>query len=321
MDYYVCEDLNSEDVMRAMAESDLSNEQVRMLAHWLGLGGYLFELSPMTVEKMIFIHSNVDYNFTAKELNWLTFSSEVARGKTEAGINIFVFKMLCTSEDYYVPSAALIKIFNLAFPENNLFFFKVGSKFAIGCKRTFLSTPPNNFCITALFDSDSLDGIEALVDELSYAKTIVDYPRILLAYSPQEDVLSKPIDQDRFNPDYLVFLDEIQSMYGVNTSSEKEHYVASFFDLPSHHISYRETCEILRDIAEEEGMSSYELLDAAMVAEERALRQIEVVEVESERDSSSAQDNLPRFSEEAYKNAETMLAEALKRMEDNATSE
>lgn len=321
MDYYVCEDLNSEDIMRAMAEGDLSHEQVGMLVRWLGLGGYLLELSPATAEKMIFIHSNVDYNFTAKELNWLTFSSEMVQGKTEAGINIFAFKMLCTPEDYYVPSAALIKIFNLAFPENNLFFFKVGTKFAIGCKRTFLSAPPNNFCITALFDGDSIDNIEALVDELSYAKNIVDYPSILLAYSPQEDVFSKPIDQDKFNPDYLVFLNEIQSMYGVNTSSEKEHYVASFFDLPSQHISYRETCEILRDIAAEEGMSSYELLDAARVAEERVLRQIEVGEFESERDGSSAQDNLPRFSDEAYQNAETMLAEAFKRMADNATSE
>ena len=113
-----------------------------MLVYLLGIGEYLPEFAPMTAERMLFIHSNVDYNFTAIELNWLTFTSEMFKGQTDTGINIFAFEMSCSSDDYYIPSAALIKIFNVAFPGDNLFVFKVGQNFSIGCKRTFLSEPP-----------------------------------------------------------------------------------------------------------------------------------------------------------------------------------
>lgn len=308
MNYCVCEDFNNEDFLQIMANDNLSHEQIKMLVHLLELGEYSPEFAPMTAERMLFIHSNIDYNFTAKELNWLTFASETLKGETEAGINIFAFEMACSSDDYYIPSAALIKIFNVAFSGDNLFIFKVGQNFSIGCKRTFLSKPPNNFCISALLGEDTLDVMDALIDELSYATTIMDYPPVLLAFSPQESTFQKSIDQSQFDPDYLLFLDEIQSMYGVDTLSEKERYIASFSDEKNQSISYRAACDVLYDIAVGEEISSFDFLNAAMVAEEKALRQ-RIISADS--DNSNAGDSLPEFSEEAYKNAEVMLIEIL----------
>lgn len=308
MNYCVCEDLNNEDILQAMADANLSHEQIKMLVHLLELGEYLSEFDPMSAERMLFIHSNVDYNFTAKELNWLTFTSGMLKGQTEVGVNIFAFEMACSSDDYYIPSAALIKIFNVAFPGDNLFVFKVGPYFSIGCKRTFLSESPNNFCISALLGEDTIDVVDALIDELSYAANITDYPSVLLAFSPQENTFQKSIDQGRFDPDYLIFLDEIQSMYGVDTSSEKERYIASFSDERPPSVSYRAACDILYDIAVGEEISSFDFLDAAMVAEERALRQRIMPDTS---DDLNAENTLPELSEEAYKNAEVMLTEML----------
>lgn len=308
MNYCVCEGLNSEDILQAMADTNLSHEQIKMLVYLLGIGEYSPEFAPMTAERMLFIHSNADYNFTAKELNWLIFTSGMLKGQTEAGINIFAFDMSCSPDDYYIQSAALIKIFNVAFPGDNLFIFKVGQNFSIGCKRTFLSEPPNNFCISALFGEDTLDFIDALIDELSYAATIMDYPPVVLAFSPQEGTSQKSIDQSRFDSDYLLFLDEIQSMYGVDTSSEKERYVSSFSDEKDQSISYRVACDILHDIAVGEEISSYDFLDAAIVAEERALKQQIMPADPDGPDVGNAQQG---FSEEAYQNAEVMLTEML----------
>lgn len=308
MNYYVCEDLNSEDILQTIADADLSHEQIRLLAYLLALGEYSPEFAPMTAERMLFIHSNIDYNFTAKELNWLTCTSEMLKGQTEAGINIFAFEMSCSPDDYYIPSAALIKIFNVAFPGNNLFVFKVGPKISIGCKRTFLSEPPNNFCISALLGKDTLDFMDALIDELSYATTITDYPPVLLAFSPQESTFQTPLDQSRFNPDYLLFLDEIQSMYQVDTSSEKERYITSFSDEKTTSISYRAACNILFDVGVGEEISSLDILNAAMVAEERAISQ-RIATVTS--DDLNPGDPLSVFSEAAYQNAAVMLTEML----------
>lgn len=216
--------------------------------------------------------------------------------------------MSCSSDDYYIPSAALIKIFNVAFPGDNLFVFKVGQNFSIGYKRTFLSEPPNNFCISALLGEDTLDFMDALIDELLYATSIIDYPPVLLVFSPQESSCQKYIDQSRFNPGYLLFLDEIQSMYGVDTSSEKERYIASFSDEKSQSVSYRAACDILYDIAIGEKMSSYDFLDAAMEAEERPLRKRIVPD---DSDDFNSEITLSEFSEEAYQNAEVMLINML----------
>lgn len=90
MNYCVCEDLNNADILHAMADANFSHEQIKMLMYLLGIGEYLPEFAPMTAERMLFIHSNEDYNFTAKELNWLTFTSEMLKGQTDTGIKIYL---------------------------------------------------------------------------------------------------------------------------------------------------------------------------------------------------------------------------------------
>lgn len=308
MECRTCEDFDSGDFFRTMTGPNLSHEPIKMLAQLLGLGEYMPEFAPMTAEKMLFIHSNVDYTFTAKELSWLTSTSEMLKGRTEAGINIFVFKMSCSPDDYYIPSAALIKIFNIAFSEDNLFVFKVGKRFSIGCRRTFFSNPPNNFCITSLFGEDTPGYMDELMEELFYAAAITNYPSVLMAFSPQENAFQRSFDQSRFDIDYLLFLDEIQSMYGVDTSLEKERYIVSFSDEHDQGVSYRTACNVLHDIAVGEKMSSLEFLDAAISAEETVPRQ---KTVPADSDDESAGNALLEFSEEAYQNAEVMLTEML----------
>lgn len=312
MNYCVCEEFNSRDVIQAIMQDELSHEQINQLTYLLGFSEYLHEFAPMTAERMIFVHSKADYNFTSKDLNWLAFTSEVLRGKTETGINIFAFRMSCLPDDYYIPCAAMIKIFNIAFPEDNLFVFHVDQKLAIGCKRTFFSAPPNNFCISALFGEDALDNIEELFEELSYATSIADFPLTVLAFSPQESVASKPIDQSRFNPDYLLFLDEFQSMHGVDTSLERECYLASFSKEERHAISYREACDTLYDIAIGEEVSSLDILDAAMVAEEKAIQGRLIPSVKQNFDELTDEHISTGFSKEAFLDAEVMLTEMLK---------
>ena len=313
MDYHVCEYFNSEDIFSQNSEIDLSYERIKILIYLFGLDIYLSEFWPMTAERMIFIHSEVDYNFTAKELSWLDFSSEMVKWKTETGINIFAFKTACSPDDYYIPSAAIIKIFNIAFSEDNLFVFEVGQGIAVGCKRTFLNEIPNNFCVSMLFDGDTLDSINALIDELSYAMTIRDYLSALLVFSPQEGTFQKSVDQRQLDPDYLLFLDETQSMYGVNVSLEKEHYIASFSEEKSQPISYRAACNILCDVAIGEDMSSYDFVDAAMEAEEKASK---LRLASADLDGPDITNMLPKLSEAAYQNAEIMLTEMLEHPSD-----
>lgn len=99
-------------------------------------------------------------------------------------------------------------------------------------------------------------------------------------------------------------------MYGVDTSSEKERYIASFSDEKSQSVSYRAACDILYDIAIGEEMSSYDFLDAAMEAEERPLRKRIVPD---DSDDFNSEITLSEFSEEAYQNAEVMLINMLER--------
>lgn len=88
--------------------------------------------------------------------------------------------------------------------------------------------------------------------------------------------------------------------------------MASFSKEERHAISYREACDTLYDIAIDEEVSSLDILDAAMVAEEKAVQGRLIPSVKQNYDELTDEHISAGFSKEAFLDAEVMLTEMLK---------
>lgn len=265
---------------------------------------------PRSAANLLLVHGDSEYPFTSDDLSWLSFSNQVFIGEHMPEYNLFCIEAACPPAEYYIACAALIKLFNQAFPQRNLFLFRMDLSIAFGCKRDFDRDIPGNFCVTKCFEASLDSGILDFLTELPLMD-VADLPWLVMEYSPQErggagarQAGMKP------DPDYLRFLKEFSSFYGVDTMREYERYVSQFEQRRPYRITYRDAVEVLSGITGEKGMSSYETLDAAVEAEgDCGLAQTAAENVDAE--PAPAEDSAREFSPEAFLNADVMLDEML----------
>lgn len=265
---------------------------------------------PRSAANLLLVHSDCECSFSSNDLSWLGFAGHVLIGKTAFGYDLFCLEVNCAPAEYYTVCAALIKLFNQAFTQKKLFLFRMDSAAAFGCKRDLDWDVPGNFCVTERFDLSPDSEILDFLTELPLTGA-GDLPWLVMKYSPQER--SEPVN--RFygtgpDLDYLQFLQEFSSLYGVDTTSESEWYLSQFERRQSGGITYQDAKEMLSDIGNTGENSSYEVLDAAIEAEKRS----RAVQTGPEAEPAGplwAQEGGREFSPEAYLNAEIMLDEIL----------
>lgn len=222
--------------------------------------------------------------------------------------NLFFVDLSVDPEEYYITSAAVIKIFNSVFPGNNQYIFKAGKALASGCKRDFFSNIPNNFCVTQLFTFDALKEYVYFFEEalLSDEEAL---PYLVMQYSPQERLPEKVSNKQReASLDYMRFLRELNAVYGVDTSKEYARYIESFTQAQSEMATYSDVCAILHYVGESKDTSSYDVLEDAleqMTESSSNNRTRTVIEYILDNDATD-------FSPEAFENAELMLKEMLR---------
>lgn len=275
--------------------------------------------APVNAARLILVYSQSDYTFTSSDLLWLNDVEMVLSYKISDNESLFFIDMSCGEQDYYISCAAIVKIFNIAFSTRNVFVFRICDSIALGMARDLLNKIDNNFVITGLVNSCNYSEYVGFFEELSCC-SLQELPMIIRDYSPAERLPDLCYDKYNIDPEYITFLDEFQSFYGVDTTTEKRRYYYSFIDNDENYeendtsqyvrISYQEACSALRFVANDnENRSSYDELTTAQQAEEKSRK------ISSYPDYSSEPIGYyeieKKYSKEAFKNAEQLLKEIL----------
>lgn len=307
MSGYSLWELDIRELIRDFTEEDLSAASVEAFWKGMGLGEVNVSSGPMSAEKMLMVYSNSDYSFTSDDINWLSTASKVISCENENGLQLYFIEMLCDEEDYYIPCAAQIKLFNVVFPGKNIFIFKLNTGIAFGSARDLEGSFENNFCVSALISVVNSPQYSALIDELQFAD-VNDIPAVIIHYSPQEET-NVPTSYDDvkrvIDPDYLCFLDEVEAFFGESAENEREHYLSGNDSVQRIAESYRDACKQLSRTAKRDDHTSYDELEKAEEAEEKAARYVFTV------DSGQLTEEDRGLSDEAYLDAEVMLKELL----------
>lgn len=311
MNSYSLWDFEIQELVQDFVEEDLSVKSADAFLNGLGLGTYDVISGPMSAMKMLLVYSNTVYSFTPEDLNWLSAASKVISGFCENELQMYFVEMHCNEDDYYIYCAALVKIFNVVCPGKNVFIFKLDSGFAVGASRSFEKCLSNNFCVSALIKTRDVSKYAEFIDELQYADPN-DIPSIIIHYSPQEEanVATKHSKVNRvIDPDYLLFLDEVEAFYGVSAENERKHYLSNVNNSKVATESYKNACLQLSRTATNDDFTSFDELIAAERAEKKAADSIF-----TEKNTLSEEAGKNPFNEnETYLNAEVMLNELLNR--------
>ena len=312
-----------DEVMLDFIDADFSSEAAEQVLDKIAYGAYNEMYAPSSAARLVLVHSESDYAFTSDDLSWLSVAQNVLSYNLSESDDtaLFFLDMACNTEDYYVCCAAVIKVFSIAFPGNNLFVFKVDNKIAIGSKRDFENSLKNNFAISGLFSERTIDEFEGFFESLEIAD-LYEIPSVIIQYSPQEKETERNYDKNQIDPDYISFLSEFQSVYGVDTSRERYRCLSEYTVNDLQVTDTYHSAEIELDgIADEQMTSSYEELDMAQKAEEKALS-IKFLSGDGNSSIGPLEEQIPEFSEEAFMDAEQMLKEMLgKDDEDNKGEE
>lgn len=301
-----------DEIMMDFIDADFSSRAAEQALDAIAYGAYNEMYAPSSAARLVLVHSESDYTFTSDDLSWLSVAQNVLSYKLSEleDTAVFFLDMGCSAEDYYVSCAAVIKVFSIAFPGNNLFVFKVDNKIALGSKRDFKNSIKNNFAISGLFSERTVENYEDFLESLEFAD-LYEIPTVIIQYSPQEKEIERNYDKNLIDPDYISFLSEFQSIYGVDTSRER---YRCLFEYPINDRqatdTYHSAASELAGIADEQMTSSYEELDMAQKAEEKAIS-IKFISEESNSSIGPLEEQMPEFSEEAFMNAEQMLKEML----------
>lgn len=296
-----------EDAIEELIAEELYPQTIEKALTNMGFGACNELYAPTSATHLLLVHSQSEYNFTSNDLEWLECAATVFSYETDNGENIFFVEMTCNIDDYYVSCAAIVKLFNIAFPAENLFVFRISDNVAFGMARELDRTIPHNFAVTGLINRINMYSYEELIYDFT-STLICDLPQLIISSSPQEQYEERNYDSTHINPDYLSFLDEFESFYGADTSLEKARFLN---DAAVRQVSgnYKTACEELKAIVEDNSISSYEDLDAAEAAEEKT-RHVQVPN-SNEGESRTLDEPILGFSKDAFNDAEQMLKEML----------
>ena len=265
-------ELDMRELIRDFSEQTLSAESAVEFLEGLGLGRIVMQSSPMSAEKLLMVYSHTDYAFTTDDLGWLSAAPVIISGSCENGLQVYAVELLCDKDDYYISCAAIIKLVNTIIPGANFFLFKVDDSFALGTARSLENTDDNSFCVTGLINRNNVVDFIEFFDELTYCSPN-EIPWAIMRYSPQEDsALIRDYDQRRTqNPDYLTFLDEVESFYGESAESERKRFFSELEAPEAVPESYKDTSKQLAMVARKDNATSYDVLERAEEAERKAV--------------------------------------------------
>jgi len=278
-----------------------------------GVGACYPQYALCTAVHLALVFGCQEYVFTADDLSWLSTATEVLLYKISSEISLLFIGMDCSEDEYYSCCAAIVKILNAAFPQKNIYIFKIDKSVAIGSARNFENECPNNFTVSARITKNCVENYIDFLESLYYSD-IDEIPYYILQYSPQEGASSFKYDQYLNEQADPILLDESEPLYYDESYENKTHIFSFDADQQEPFVTYKSACKELRGIAEREQVSSYSDLDAATTAEEKA-KQVHIEESNENNiiESDYIEDT---FSDKAFANAETMLKEMLNKDSD-----
>ena len=162
----------------------------------------------------------------------------------------------------------------------------------MGSMRSFNSNSDSNFCVTQLFVEESLPTAAEFFDELLFDKYEA-IPSTIINYSPQERF--EYVKPHKHDSEWDCFEEQIS------------------FDCPEDPIIYathKEACDVLKNIVNEGDISSLDVLEEALLSEEKVLSA--PIGFEGSDGEPLAFEDEDTYSADAYADAEQMLKEMLK---------
>lgn len=296
------------EVLQDYVRTPMQIDTIQVVMDHFGLNMYQSADHIRTASNLALVYGDQEYTFSSDDLVWLSCCDAVALCRGEYR-NLFFAEMNVEEEDYYITCSAIIKLFNCIFPGNNQYIFKIRSGLAFGCKRNIEKNCRNNFCVTQLFEGE---GLKECVYFLEEALLSDEYslPYAVMEYSPQERMTEyKASKQSEASLDYIRFLREVQSIYGIDTSREYTRYVDSFTQAQGQRgLSYLDVCALLQYIGESSDQSSYDILSDALAQEELTKN------IGNFGTVVDPADDLPLgYSPEVLMDAERLLKEMLKK--------
>lgn len=316
MSSYSLWELNMQELIQDFTGGELTEATAEAFLKGIGFDEIEISSLPMSTERRLLVYGNADYAFTSDDLNWLSAAPKVVTGLYAGSINVYVIEVACDEDDYYTYCAALIKLFNVVFGEKSIFFFKLEGAFAVGSSRNYENNMGNSFCVSALIHASDVSQYADFLDELAYVDSD-EIPPLIIRYSPQEKVItpSKYYCGQAADPDYLSFLDKVEAFFGESTQRERNRYLFADEEHNQQNETYKDTCKRLASTAEDDGITSLEVLEEAETAEEKAVMH------KIESSPGQIEESTATFSDKAYENAEVMLNELLGRDRIDPTKE
>ncbi len=290
MNYFDYWEYDTIDFLKRFIEAELDCSSVKDFLKRFELEHYELSIDLKEAKRILLVYGNSEYTFSSIDLSWISDRTKALVCNFENRNLIFV-DLDSSRDTYYVSSAAFIKMFNKAFPKNNCYVFKTCGGLAVGSMRCFDMDVGSNFCITQLFQESTLNLAAEFFNEIMFDK-YEDIPAIIISYSPQERYEYLQRRKEPLEWDHALY--------------------QTTFDYPEEPIiyaTYKETCGILQHVVSEDSVSSFDVLEAAMISEQKAMG----VPTSSDEDNqtSTSFEEEAGFSAEAYADAEQMLKEML----------
>lgn len=292
MNYYDYWEFDTIDFLRYFIRLDLDFSSVKEFLKRFELEHYEISIDLKEAKRILLVYGDSEYMFSSTDLSWISDRTK-ALVCTFENRNLIFVDLDSSRDTYYISSAVFIKIFNNAFPKNNCYVFKTCDGLAVGSMRCFDLSIANNFCVTQLFHESTLHIAAEFFDEIFFDK-YDEIPAIIINYSPQEQY------------------DYVQRYNAVSEWDRLlEQSTCDFIEEPIIYTTYRETCGILHHVANDDSGSSFDVLESAIVSEQKA------VDVSTSSDDGNHDwlnfDEESKYSAEAYADAEQMLKEMLKK--------
>lgn len=275
------------DFFERFLSENINKNNVNKFLEWFGVEHYNCKYDSIDVKKLLLVYSSSDYAFSSKDLEWLLDGTSVSLYSFDDN-NIVFIDLPSAKDSYYVNSAAFIKLFNRAFPGKNRFVIKINESIAFGSSRLADESFNNNFCVTRLFEASSMELLTFL-DEVDF-ENHSNFVLSIVSFSPQEQYEYCPVPKREIEKD------------GEQLSLWKNDDFQIF-------ITYKEACKVLEHVASEHNLSSFDVLQEALLSEEKVLSAPiapigsngTILDFDSEDD----------YSADAYADAEQMLKEML----------
>ena len=278
------------DFFERFLSENINKNNVNKFLEWFGVEYYNCKYDSIGAKKLLLVYSSSDYTFSSRDLGWLLDGTSVSLYSFDDNNIVFV-DLPSVRDSYYVNSAAFIKLFSRAFPGKNRFVIKINESIAFGSTRAADESFNNNFCVTRVFESCSMRDLLTFLDEVDF-ENHGNYVLSIVSFSPQEQYEYCPAPKREIEND------------GEQLNLWEDDDFQIF-------ITYKEACKVLEHVASEHNVSSFDVLQEALLSEEK-VSSVPIGFVSSDVEPLAFEDE-DNYSADAYADAEQMLKEMLKK--------